>query len=99
MGEKKQCPDGVAAELWENAMRNEYRDSVERFVSQQSEKYKKQREKAIYRSERKKRKAFYYMQISYNVYKNTSKRSQTKIPLAISLYYTFWQIFTPNQFG
>ncbi len=59
MGEKKQRPDGVAAELWENAMRNEYRDSVERFVAQQSEKYKKQREKVIYLSERKKRKAFF----------------------------------------
>lgn len=55
---QKSRPDGVAEELWENAMRNDYRDSVERFIAQQSEQYKKQREKAIYLSDRKKRNAF-----------------------------------------
>ena len=55
---KKKPPEGVAVELWENSMRNDYRDSVETFVARQSERYKKQREKAIYRSEGKKRKAF-----------------------------------------
>ena len=57
--EKKTLPDGVVPELWENAMRNDYRDSVGTFVSQQSEKYKKQREKGIYLSERKKRKLLF----------------------------------------
>lgn len=55
---RKKPPEGVAAELWENSMRNDYRDSVEKFVAGQSERYKKQREKAIYLSKRKKRKAF-----------------------------------------
>ncbi len=55
---QKSRPDGVAEELWENSMRNDYRDSVERFIVQQTEQYKRQREKAIYCSDRKKRNAF-----------------------------------------
>lgn len=57
--EMKKRPDDVAVELWENAMRNEYRDSVVAFVDKEGEKYEKERAKAIFFSERKKRKIFF----------------------------------------